>query len=128
MIFVVLCPGTPEGSTGSGSGFKASQKTGQRLKVSSDTSLIMHYKTKYHISYEYLGIFILYNFNKKVSMIRKYHNHTLQINQWHCEKEPQKNKSQDTWKTNKVIGVAPITQVRTCVIKIVTFKGGHPMW
>ena len=36
MIFVVLCPGTPEGSTSSGSGFKASQKTGQRLKVSSD--------------------------------------------------------------------------------------------
>ena len=36
MFFVVLCPGTPEGSTGSGSGFKASQKTGQRLKVSSD--------------------------------------------------------------------------------------------
>ena len=27
--FVVLCPGTPRGSTGSGSGFKASQKTGQ---------------------------------------------------------------------------------------------------
>ena len=24
MLFVVLCPGTPEGSTGSGSGFKAS--------------------------------------------------------------------------------------------------------
>ena len=36
MFFVVLCPGTPEGSTGSGSGFKASQKTGQRRKVSSD--------------------------------------------------------------------------------------------
>ena len=36
MVYVVLCPGTPEGSTGSGSGFKASQKTGQRLKVSSD--------------------------------------------------------------------------------------------
>ena len=36
MVFVVLCSGTPEGSTGSGSGFKASQKTGQRLKVSSD--------------------------------------------------------------------------------------------
>ena len=36
MPFVVLCPGTPEGSTGSGSGFKTSQKTGQRLKVSSD--------------------------------------------------------------------------------------------
>ena len=36
MVFVVLCPGTPEGSTGSCSGFKTSQKTGQRLKVSSD--------------------------------------------------------------------------------------------
>ena len=24
MLFVVLCPGTPEGSTGSGSGFKTS--------------------------------------------------------------------------------------------------------
>ena len=36
MLFVDLCPGAPEGSTGSGSGFKASQKTGQRLKVSSD--------------------------------------------------------------------------------------------
>ena len=36
MLFVVLCAGTPEGSTGSGSGFKASLKTGQRLKVSSD--------------------------------------------------------------------------------------------
>ena len=34
MLFVVLCPGTPEGSTGSGSGYKASQRTGQRLKVS----------------------------------------------------------------------------------------------
>ena len=34
--FVVVCPGTPEGSTGSCSGFKASQKTGQQLKVSSD--------------------------------------------------------------------------------------------
>ena len=29
MLFVVLCPGTPGGSTGSGSGFKASQKTEQ---------------------------------------------------------------------------------------------------
>ena len=26
------------------------------------------------------------------------------------------------------IGVAQITQSRTCVIKIVTFKGGHFMW
>ena len=36
MFFVVLCLGTPEGSTGSGSGFKASQRMGQRLKASSD--------------------------------------------------------------------------------------------
>ena len=36
MVFVVLCPGAPEGSTGSGSDFKASQETGLRLKVSSD--------------------------------------------------------------------------------------------
>ena len=34
--FVVLCPGTPEGPTGSCSGFKASQKTRQQLNVSSD--------------------------------------------------------------------------------------------
>ena len=39
LVFVVLCPGTPEGSTGSGSGFKASQKTGPRFKVSSDRLL-----------------------------------------------------------------------------------------
>ena len=37
MFFVVLWPEAPEGSTGSGSGFKASQKTGQRLKVTSDS-------------------------------------------------------------------------------------------
>ena len=36
MGFVVLCPGAPGGSTGSGSGFKASQKTGPSLKISSD--------------------------------------------------------------------------------------------
>ena len=36
MLMVVLCQGTLEGSTGSGSGFKASQKKGQWLKVSSD--------------------------------------------------------------------------------------------
>ena len=29
---MVLCPGAPEGSTDSGSGFKASQKTGHSLK------------------------------------------------------------------------------------------------
>ena len=31
-FFVVLCPGVPEGSTGSGSGFKASQKTDHGFK------------------------------------------------------------------------------------------------
>ena len=36
MLFVVLCPGTPEGSTASGTGFKVSQKTGEGFKVSSD--------------------------------------------------------------------------------------------
>ena len=36
MAFVVLCPGAPEGSTGSGFDFKASQKKGPKLKVSSD--------------------------------------------------------------------------------------------
>ena len=30
MFFVVLCSGAPEGSTGIGSGFKVSQKTGQQ--------------------------------------------------------------------------------------------------
>ena len=28
---------------------------------------------------------------KKVSMIRKYHNHKLQTNPWHCEEEPHNN-------------------------------------
>ena len=32
-VLCFLCPGTPEGSTGSSSGFKASQKTGPWLKV-----------------------------------------------------------------------------------------------
>ena len=32
MFFHVLCPGAPVGSTGSGSGFKASQKTGHSFK------------------------------------------------------------------------------------------------
>ena len=36
MLLLFFSPGTHEGSTGSGSGFKASQKTGQWLKVSSD--------------------------------------------------------------------------------------------
>ena len=34
MLFVVLCHGTHKGSTSSGSGFKASQKTGKQLKFS----------------------------------------------------------------------------------------------
>ena len=29
MLLLVLCPGTPGGSTSNGSGFKASQRTGQ---------------------------------------------------------------------------------------------------
>ena len=37
MLLLVLCPGTPGGSTGNGSGFKASQKMGQRLEVSSSS-------------------------------------------------------------------------------------------
>ena len=28
----------------------------------------------------------------------------------------------------KSIGVAPITQLRTCVIKMITIEGGHLMW
>ena len=32
MVFVVLCPGAPEGSTSSGYGFKVSQKMGPQLK------------------------------------------------------------------------------------------------
>ena len=36
MVFWFLFPGAPEGSTSSGSDFKASQKTGSRLNVSSD--------------------------------------------------------------------------------------------
>ena len=36
MVIVVLCPETHECSTGSCSGFKASQKTGPQLKVSFD--------------------------------------------------------------------------------------------
>ena len=36
MVLWFLCPGTPEGSTGSGSDFKASQMMGPQLKVSSD--------------------------------------------------------------------------------------------
>ena len=37
MLFVILCPGTPGGSTVSGSGFKASQKTGQMAWKSNPT-------------------------------------------------------------------------------------------
>ena len=32
LLFVVFCPGTPGGSTGSGSGFKASSETAKGLK------------------------------------------------------------------------------------------------
>ena len=37
----LVCPGIPEGSTGSGSGLKTSQKTGQRLRVSSNLFMLM---------------------------------------------------------------------------------------
>ena len=40
MVLVVLCPGKHGVSTGSGSGFKASQKMGQRLKVSSSVMFL----------------------------------------------------------------------------------------
>ena len=53
MVFVILCPGTPEGSTGSGSGFKASQKTGQRLKVSSDRKYNFHCIDILNRNYQY---------------------------------------------------------------------------
>ena len=36
ILIVVLCQGTSEGSASSGSCFKESQRTGQRVKVSSD--------------------------------------------------------------------------------------------
>ena len=36
LVVWFLCPGAPKGLTDSGSGFKASQKTGQRLKISSN--------------------------------------------------------------------------------------------
>ena len=40
MVFVVQCPGKPEGSIGSASGLKASQKTGQPYE--SDTINCYH--------------------------------------------------------------------------------------
>ena len=49
MFTVVLCPGTPEGSTGSGSGFKASQKMGQWLKFSSDSWLLDRSALPYNV-------------------------------------------------------------------------------
>ena len=36
VLWCFLCPGAATGSTGSGSSFKASQKMGPQLKVSSD--------------------------------------------------------------------------------------------
>ena len=72
MLFVVLCPGSPEGSSGSGSGFKASQKTEQRLKVSSnrlgeagnrtcDPWFTRHRIIPYHLSMNYLQEHINYD-------------------------------------------------------------------
>ena len=84
MLFVVLCPGTPEGSTGSGSGFKASQKTGQRLKVSSDRELgiddtfkrfliSMHILTiKYLKIYKYYDVILFSEKEKNTSILLKF--------------------------------------------------------
>ena len=88
MLFVVLCPGTPEGSTGSGSGFKASQKTGQRLKVSSagnrtwelgidDTfkrfRILMHVLTiKYLKIYKYHDVILISEKEKNTSLLLKF--------------------------------------------------------
>ena len=68
MLFVVLCQGTPGGSTSSGSGFKASQKMGKLLEVSSDRQgelgiddtfkrfrFSMHILTKIH-TYEFTNV------------------------------------------------------------------------
>ena len=46
---MVLCPGALEGSTVSGSGFKASQKTEQRLKVLYDR--LREFRSIEHLNY-----------------------------------------------------------------------------
>ena len=60
MAFVVLCPGTPEGSTGSGSGFKSSQKTGQRLKVSSNRLVLTQSVYTCHVYIVLSKVFVMY--------------------------------------------------------------------
>ena len=55
MVFVVLCPGTPEGSTGSGSGFRASQKTGHWLKVSKGAKIRNRYNQVPHLTQDTNG-------------------------------------------------------------------------
>ena len=55
MIFVVLCPGTTEGSIGSGSGFKAYPKTGQRLKVSKVAKIRNRYNQVPHLTQDTNG-------------------------------------------------------------------------
>ena len=39
MLFVVLCPGTPEGSTGSGSGFKRLRRRGNDIVFKNDIEM-----------------------------------------------------------------------------------------
>ena len=46
--------------------------------------------------YLYIGPEVLNESEKQVSMIRKYHNHTLQTNPWRCEEEPQINTNHKT--------------------------------
>ena len=43
-------------------------------------------------------------------------------------KEAVQNLARHTDQDVQCIGVAPITQLRTCVVKIETSKGGHLMW
>ena len=49
---------------------------------------------------------------KKVSMIKKYHNHTLLTSTWRHEKEPQNNYSHQDDKHSKVTSSLFLTKVR----------------
>ena len=43
-------------------------------------------------------------------------------------KKDRKDQESTQSSTTLIIGIAPITKLRTYVIKIVTFKGGHLVW
>ena len=63
MLFVVLCPGTPGGSTGSGSGFKASQKnSSDRLGELGIDNTFKRFRISMHIlTTKYLKIYKYYD-------------------------------------------------------------------